>query len=208
MVQKYYINWDVLLIGGISGSGKTTVAKQLGLRLGLPWLQVDDLRLALQWSQATLPQHTKDLYFFLESRVWQLAPEHICTSLIAVGEVLSPAIEIVIENHLDTAAPAILEGDAILPSLLIRPALQKHMHNKQIQAVFLIESEEENIFTNIQKRDRGTAGRTEKELRTEARAKWLYGQWLAQEAQRLQIPVLEARPWDSLSDRILNTNFP
>jgi 2-phosphoglycerate kinase len=208
MGQKYYKNWDVLLIGGISGSGKTTVAKQLGLRLGLPWLQVDDLRLALQWSQVTLPQRTKDLYFFLGPNVWQLTPEHLCASLIAIGEVLSPAIEIVVENHLDTAAPIIIEGDAILPSLLIRSALQKHMHNKQIHTVFLIESEEENIFTNIQERGRGTTERTEKELRTEARAKWLYGQWLAQEAQRLQLPILEARPWESLSDRILNMNFP
>jgi len=74
-------------------------------------------------------------------------------------------------------------------------------------SVFLIESEEENIFTNIQKRDRGTAGRTEKELHTEAKAKWLYGQWLTQETQRLRLPVLEVRPWDSLSDRILDTNF-
>jgi 2-phosphoglycerate kinase len=208
MGQKYYKNWDVLLIGGISGSGKTTVAKQLGLRLGLPWLQVDDLRLALQWSQVTLPQRTQDLYFFLEPHVWQLAPEHLCANLIAIGEVLSPAIEIAVENHLDTAAAIIIEGDAILPSLLIRSALQKHMHNKQIRAVFLIESKEENIFTNIQERGRGTTERTEKELHTEARAKWLYGQWLAQEAQRLQLPVLEARPWESLSDRILNMNFP
>ena len=29
---------------GSPGTGKTTVARQLGLRLGLPWLQVDDLR--------------------------------------------------------------------------------------------------------------------------------------------------------------------
>jgi 2-phosphoglycerate kinase len=208
MVQKYCKNWDVLLIGGISGSGKTTIAKQLGLRLGLPWLQVDDLRLAFQWSQVTLPQRTKDLYFFLGPHVWQLAPEHLCASLIAIGEVLSPAIEIVVENHLDTETPTIIEGDAILPSLLIRPALQKHMYNKRIRVVFLIESKEENIFTNIQERGRGTAERTEKELRTEARAKWLYGQWLALEAQRLQLLTLEARPWNSLSDRILNTKFP
>ena len=208
MVQKYYKNWEVLLIGGISGSGKTTVAKQLGLRLSLPWLQVDDLRLALQWSRVTLPQRTKDLYFFLEPHVWQLTPEHLCASLIAIGEVLSPAIEIVVENHLDTAAPIIIEGDAILPSLLIRSALQKYVHSMRIRAVFLIEPEEENIFANIQERGRGTAERTEEELRNEARAKWFYGQWLAQEAQRLQFPILEARPWDSLCDRILNTKLP
>ncbi len=58
--QEY--DWKVLLIGGISGVGKSTVAKRLGLRLELPWLQVDDLRLALQWSRVTLPQRTHDFY--------------------------------------------------------------------------------------------------------------------------------------------------
>lgn len=41
-------DWTVLLIGGPSGRGKTTAARRIGTRLGVPWLQVDDLRLALQ----------------------------------------------------------------------------------------------------------------------------------------------------------------
>ena len=51
--------WRVLLIGGPSGGGKSTVAEQIGLRLGISWLQVDDLRLALQWSRVTLPAGTE-----------------------------------------------------------------------------------------------------------------------------------------------------
>ncbi len=47
MRHSLHYAWDVLLIGGTSGIGKTTIARQLGLQLGLPWLQVDDLRLAL-----------------------------------------------------------------------------------------------------------------------------------------------------------------
>ena len=39
-------NWMVLLIGGSSGVGKTSVANLLGLRFGASWLQVDDVRLA------------------------------------------------------------------------------------------------------------------------------------------------------------------
>jgi len=54
-----------LLIGGPSGVGKSMVARQIGLRFGLPWLEVDDLRLAFQHSQVTLPQRTEDLYFSL-----------------------------------------------------------------------------------------------------------------------------------------------
>jgi 2-phosphoglycerate kinase len=96
----------VLLIGGPSGGGKTLVAKQLGLRFGASWLQMDDLRLAFQRSRVTLPESTATLYFFLEtSQIWTLPPERLCTGLIEIGRVLSPALRAVIENHVDTAHP-------------------------------------------------------------------------------------------------------
>jgi len=49
-------DWTVLLIGDVSGAGKTVVARQLGLEFGVSWLHVDDLRLALQHSGAALPE--------------------------------------------------------------------------------------------------------------------------------------------------------
>ena len=42
------MRWDVLLIGGHSTSGKSTVAKRIGTRLGIPVSQVDDHRIGLQ----------------------------------------------------------------------------------------------------------------------------------------------------------------
>jgi adenylate kinase family enzyme len=32
-----------ILVYGVTGSGKTTLARQIGERLGLPWHSVDDL---------------------------------------------------------------------------------------------------------------------------------------------------------------------
>ena len=42
----------------------------------------------------------------------------------------------------------------------------------------------------------------EEEQRTIARMNWLYGQWVLQEAQAYHLPVLDVRPWDTLSERI------
>jgi hypothetical protein len=42
-----------------------------------------------------------------------------------------------------------------------------------VQAVFLVETEEEVVFANLVARGRGMGARPETELRTEARAKWL-----------------------------------
>ena len=59
------------------------------------------------------------------------------------------------------------------------------------------------MFANLLARDRGMGGLTEAELRTEVRAKWLYGRWLADEAHRYNLPVLASRPWPTLVERIM-----
>jgi 2-phosphoglycerate kinase len=194
--------WTVLLIGGSSSVGKTTLAKQIGLYFGVPWLQVDDLRLALQNSSVLLPNHTEALYFFTSEEVWELPPARLCDGLTAVGEVLSPAIEIVIANHVETKAAIVIEGDGILPALLTRPEV--HKRSTQVRAVFLLEPDEEVILANIVARGRGVKGRTEVKLHTEARTKWLYGQWLREEAHRYNLPVVESRPWSTLFERIIS----
>jgi 2-phosphoglycerate kinase len=197
-------DWTVLLIGGPSGTGKTTVARQLGLRLSASWLQVDDFRLAFQRSRVTLPEGTEALYFFEETPdIWSMQPERLRDGLIAVGRVMSPALEVVIENHVDTSAPAIIEGDSILPSLLARPSVRDRTIKGYVQAIFLIEPEEDVIRANMVARHRGIAERTEAELRTNAHAKWLYGQWLATEAYSYGLCIVEPRPWSTLVERVL-----
>lgn len=198
---------EVLLLGGASGTGKTSVAKQLGLHLGRSWLHVDDVRLAFQRSHVTLPAQTRALYFFEQTpALWTLPPQRLRQGFIEVGQVLSPALEVIIENHVDTVAAVVIEGDAILPSLWSRPSVRDRVSEGHVQAVFLVETEEQGVLTNILARGRGLGGRPERELRTEARAKWLYGQWLAQEAQRLGLPVVTPRPWSTLLERILTAS--
>lgn len=37
-----------------------------------------------------------------------------------------------------------------------------------------------------------------------AHASWLYGQWLAQEAKRVELPVLDAQPQQTILERLLS----
>jgi predicted kinase len=53
--------WKVLLIGGSSGVGKSSIARHLGIRFGTPWMQIDDLRLALQRDEETPVRSTAPL---------------------------------------------------------------------------------------------------------------------------------------------------
>ncbi len=201
------IDWTVLLIGGSSGVGKTGAARRVGRRLGVSVLHVDDLRLVFQHSRATLPttDATRALYLFWDDPdVWRQVPEAGRDGLIAVGDALSPAIEIVTVNHLAQGemGPLVIEGDNILPALLARPLMREHATGARVRAVFLVEPDEVALRANIAARGRVVAGQSEAEQHTEARAKWLYGRWLAAEARRLGLPVLEPRPWDTLDARL------
>lgn len=200
----YQPDWTVLLIGGSSGVGKSTVGEQLGRACAVPWLMVDDLRLAFQRSRVTLPERTEALYFFEEMPVVRrLPPERRRDALIAIGEVMSPAVEVIVENHIDQAIPVVIEGDGILPSLLERPPVRLRATDGRIQVVFIVEPDEGVLFANMQSRTRRLIGWSEEEIRQDARAAWLYGQWLGDEARRCGLPVLEPRPWPTLAERIL-----
>jgi len=99
--------------------------------------------------------------------------------------------------------PILVEGDGILPSLAVRPLINQYLTNGQARMVFLVEPDEQVLYTNMVARGRDIAERADIELRTEARAKWLYGQWLTEEAQRYNIPVLAPQPWETLVERIM-----
>lgn len=197
-------NWEVLLIGGVSGGGKTSAAMTLSRQLAIPWIGVDDLRLAFQWSRVSLPEKTAALYFFLDTPdVWSLPPERLRDGLIDVGELMAPAIEVVVGNHLDNAGPVIIEGDGILPSLVDRPEIRSGIAANKVRIILIAEQDEDRLFANYRQRTRGPT-RPDDEHAAEARAKSLFSAWIAGEARVRNLPVIPSRPFESLSKRILD----
>jgi 2-phosphoglycerate kinase len=197
-------DWRVLLIGGHSGAGKSTAAQRIARRHGTAWLMADDLRLAFQRSRAVLPspEATAALRFHATPGWWRQPPERLRDALIADGEALSPALEVVIENHVDQGLPVVLEGDAVLPALLARPPVRTRAAGGRVRAVFLVEPDEAALLATVLARGLETAYMTEAEVRAVVRARWLFGRWLAHQARRAGFPVLEPRPWETLADRI------
>jgi 2-phosphoglycerate kinase len=196
--------WTVLLIGGSSGVGKTTLAERVGRRFGVPWLQVDDLRSALLGSLAATSGELAALRFFDEMPdVWHLPPERLRDALIAIGEALTPAIAAVLEKHLAQRKPVVVEGDELLPRLLTRPPVADAVARGLVHAVFVVEPSEQPILENLAARGREHDDPTEEELRAEARAKWLHGRWLAEEAERAGLTILAPRPLETLPERIV-----
>ena len=192
-------DWLAFLIGGHSAAGKTTAAERIGLSLGVPWMMVDDLRLAFQRADVTLPSGTEALYFDKQPRFWRRTPKERCEALIDVGDVMSAALEVIVENHVDQRVPIVIEGDGILPSLLSRPPLLERAAS--IRAAFLVEPDESALLAT-----RGgswVVGRTQNEMQAEAQGNWMFGQWLAAEASRRNLAVVEPRPWETQSERLM-----
>jgi 2-phosphoglycerate kinase len=189
--------WQILLLGGASGVGKTSVSYRLAHHLGIGLTEVDDFQVVLE--KLTTPEQLPLLHFWRthRSEYSRWTEEAQLAHFIRVcAEIFSPALEAVIANHLETSTPVVLEGDFILPALATLPRYEDIPANGRVKAMFIYEDDEAQIARNY-----GTREGTEQPKR--ARSSWLFGQWLRQECARLAIPSLPARPWETLLERAL-----
>jgi 2-phosphoglycerate kinase len=200
-------DWKVLLIGGASGSGKSYLAQQLGRKLGIPWIQVDDLRLALQFGGLVDPEVHSGLFAFLNSRdLHDVSLEELVAWHATIARMIAPAIEIVIEHHATTNSPIIIEGDGIDPELLARRVGSK------VRGFYLEPADGAELIQNLAERECGPHARTagheipEESERVWTQLAWAHQQWLAQEARRLGVPLLSTSPRETLVERALKIN--
>lgn len=189
-------SWNVLLLGGASGTGKTRVSYPLARRFTVGITEVDDLYTVLEC--LTTPAQQPVLHYWrTHPDAAQLPAEQIVELLIAVSRVLAPGITAVIANHLDTQTPLVLEGDFLLPELLARQEEAKAPTTDRVRGVFLYEPDERQLLQNFAGREPEAGEQTKR-----AHVSWLYGQWLKAECERLGVAAIPARPWETLLDRI------
>src|SRR5215469_7022167 len=106
--------WQVLLIGGASGVGKTSVSYRIARHFGVGITEVDDFQVILE--RMTTPAEQPVLHYWrTHPEAANLPAEEIVKLTIAVGQVMAPALEAVIINHHESQVPIVLEGDFILP---------------------------------------------------------------------------------------------
>ncbi|MDP8903898.1 MAG: hypothetical protein M3N29_01045 [Chloroflexota bacterium] len=195
----------VLLIGGGSGTGKTTLAAILSEHLAMPVNQADDFRLFGQ--RITSPAEQPALHYFVdpEGDLARLTatPGQLLERLIAIAELVSHGLEVVIAHHLATGRPLILEGDSIAPGLALHNAHAGSPAGGRVGAAFLHEPDEAAILAGMRSRGRGIERLSPIEQERGARVAWLYGNWIAEQAARAGLPVVDARPHATLEQRVL-----
>lgn len=190
--------WDLLLIGGASGVGKSSVSYRLAQHFGVALIEVDDFQTVLQ--HMTTPEQFPALHFWdTHPDPRSLAPEVIFEQGKAIACELHPALELVIANHLETDRPAVLDGDFLTPALMVQAAYAGCENAGRVCGIVVDEPDEVQIVRNYGLREPGAGEQTQR-----ARVSKLFGDWLKHDAERFGIQVVEARPWDTVFERVLD----
>jgi 2-phosphoglycerate kinase len=181
--------WIVTLICGASGVGKSRVAIALARRYGVPLAEVDDIVTAVK--ALTTPKQLPMLHLWdTQPEAMQWAPARIVQHTIAVAEDMRPGIEAVIADHIEFAAPVVMEGDYLLPDFVTG-------FGDAVRAVVISEPDEDRIVANFLSREPGGA-----EQRFRASVSTYLDAELSTRAARIGVPVVPARPWSDGLDRV------
>src|SRR5213594_1534345 len=139
--------WQVLLLGGPSGTGKTAVSYRLAHYFGIAITEIDDFQVLLE--QMTTPEQQPVLHFWrTHPAPDQLSATEIMEQGLAVGQVMAPGLEAVIANHLETQTPVVLEGDFIHPALAAQTIFSGLANDGRVGAIILYEADERQLLTN------------------------------------------------------------
>ncbi|MFJ2130267.1 hypothetical protein ACIO8F_33075 [Streptomyces sp. NPDC087228] len=189
-------SWDILLLGGASGVGKSRVALQLAADAQGFVVEFDDVVSAVE-AMTTAEHHPAVHHFDDIPDTAQLAVEQVLNLQIATARALEPAVLGVVRNRLTVDVPAVIEGDYLTPAAAVAAINEGSASGRRVRAVFLHEEDPERITANYASREPGSGVQ-----RHRARVSVAYSRWLGDQARPHALPVVACRPWDTLAARI------
>ncbi|RKT55800.1 hypothetical protein [Saccharothrix australiensis] len=182
-------DWQVLLVGGASGSGKSALSYPVARARGAALVEVDDLVVALQ--SLTTAEAQPELHHWLRHSDEGMSADDVLDAQVALARALTPALDAVVANHLETALPLVLEGDYLLPEFCAK------WTGAVVRSVFVHEPDADQLERNYLRREPDAGAQRKRALDCAH-----YGDWLAAEAARHGLPVLSARPWSDAPARL------
>jgi len=168
----------------------------LARRLGIACVSGDSLWHALK-SVTSRESHTAFHYFEPTEEEWRRGADYLCQRHIESAEAQTPAIEAFVDREVKEGHRLLLQGAWITPEM----AARRCEASEDTAAVFIHEPDESQILASMVSRQRRDHP-SERQIRLAAMA-WRYGNWLRKGAEGHGLPVVEARPRETLIDRIM-----
>lgn len=188
----------IILIGGASAVGKTTLAKKLGSHLNLPWLSADyihDMALVIG-KREDFPQTFATRDFTAEEFYQKYSIDDVVQTEIAESKETWRGINALIESGFE----GIIEGVAILPKLV-----NSLSEPKDLQCVFLTNENRDEIFEIALSRgiwdDAHTYGDKVKEKEVEFAL--AYNEYIKAEAKKYGYSMVSVSRNDSDLEKVL-----
>jgi 2-phosphoglycerate kinase len=188
VTEDWSVDWTVTVICGASGVGKSSIARPLAIRQGVPLAEADDVVTALK--ALTMPATHPALHRWdTDPAASSWSPQRIVEHTMAVAAELAPGFRAVIADHIEYAAPVVLEGDYLTPDLVAGL--------DGARAVVISEPDGDRIVANLLARE-PHAG----EQRFRALVSVGYEACLVASAQLAGVPVVRARPFHDALTRV------
>ena len=111
--------------------------------------------------------------------------------LISVSKEIMPALKAIVVNHVESGVPIIIEGDFVYPALVLS------FGNPKIKGFFVKEQDKDQILRNFSVREGGELQHYRADISV------AYDKWLSDSCEKLGIPTIEARPWNTALYRIV-----
>lgn len=178
----------VVLIGGSSSTGKTTLARGLAKRLGADHVQVDGLRRGVEDPRVRFLAQTPS--------PWRLRPSVLCSALRLAAEAMRPVVVEVVDHAVQSARRLVLEGEGLDPSLAARYA-----GDERVRALFVVEFDRERLARTLLARSASFALLSSAEQGAVVATNALYCRWLETGCRRHGLNCLASQPWATLGDR-------
>ncbi len=218
-MAKRYMVWEdylhsgrplILLIGGTTGCGKSTVATELAHRLNVVRTQSTDMLrevMRMMMPQRLLPVLHTSAFNAWETLTLQNAETTKQEKLVANGylrqtELLSLPCEAVIQRALKERVSLILEGVHVHPSLLKKI---EHQEDAVIVPIMLATLKQEKLKKRLRGRGQMAPGRGSKRYLANFDQIWALQSFLLSEADRHHIPIIFNDDKETAAMQVMST---
>ncbi|MEO6045283.1 MAG: hypothetical protein ABIQ47_15385 [Tepidiformaceae bacterium] len=188
--------WQLLLLGGGSGAGKSRSGREIASSTGCSWLQLDSIWLAM--TAVTTPETHPALHLFtkMEGPWFDLTGSEQLDRFVEATRQVSIGLPVVVAHLLETNHSALIEGVWMTPAFSAESA-----EDPRVRAVFVVESELDEVQRAMLSRSQRSEPTPRQ--RALARLSWAYFSLVRDECRSLGVPLVDARPLATLTGRVL-----